>query len=96
MTTIDATVQKGRIVTREPVEWPDGAEVRVTLCEPDEDIFGDSPESIARWLALAASIPAPTISDAEWEVMQSERRAARDREQAETPVRESRLFKDFP
>jgi len=93
MTTLQATVQDGRIVPNTPLEWPDGTELVVTLRpSEDGDVHGDSPEAIARWLILANSIPAPTISDQEWEAMQQRRREYRDWQIANAPARRKSLL----
>jgi hypothetical protein len=67
MIAIQAELREGRFVPLEPRDWPEGAIVNVA-CEQEntDNIFGDSPEAIARWVALAESIPTPTMSKEEW------------------------------
>lgn len=78
MTEIAATVRGGVIVPNEPIDWPDGTEVRVASVEPDDD-QPDSPEEIARWLAEFRSIPPIQMTaeeEAEWVAARKELRDA--------------------
>lgn len=62
MHAIKATWTNGQIVPAEPVDWPEGSELRV---EPvaagdkigmTEDEWRDDPESIAEWIAWVDAI----------------------------------------
>jgi N-methylhydantoinase B/oxoprolinase/acetone carboxylase alpha subunit len=60
---IRATWTNGQIVPAEPVEWPEGSELRVEAVAPDgaktgmtEQEWGDYPESIAAWIAAVEKI----------------------------------------
>lgn len=89
MLTIQARVQDGTIIPREPLTWPNGTEVDVTLHPTDpDDIFDDTPESIARWFALLEATPFPTLTDAEWAAWQQRRLEDREWEYARAAERE--------
>jgi hypothetical protein len=104
MNTITAIVRDGVIVPSEPIDWPNGTEVYVSTCENDvsngecddpDDILGDSPEAIARWLAEARSIPPLQLSpeeEAEWNSHRLEQRAF---DRARADKREEKLRKMF-
>ena len=86
MSTIIGVVRDGLIVPREPVDWPDGTEVEVTLRSADslpelqgmtEEEQGDSPEAIARWIAAMEAIPTPTMTEKEWAAMEEDDRRPR-------------------
>lgn len=71
MNAIRATWTKGQIVPAEPVDWPEGSELRV---EPvpasekigmDESEWKDDPQSIAEWIAWVDTIKPLVLSDAE-------------------------------
>lgn len=73
MMTMRAEIQNGCIVPEHPVTWPNGTLVDIVTHDvEDEDIHGDSPEAIARWIAIAESIPAPEITEEEWQEQQTD------------------------
>jgi hypothetical protein len=60
---IRATWTNGQIVPAEPVDWPEGSELRVEAVAPDgaktgitEGEWGDDPESVAAWIAAVEKI----------------------------------------
>jgi hypothetical protein len=62
MKTIKATWTNGQIVPAEPVDWPEGAQLRVepvpageTICMAEEEA-DDDPESPAAWIAAVNQI----------------------------------------
>lgn len=74
MHAIRAKWTKGQIVPEEPVNWPEGSELRV---EPvpvtmgkigmTEDEWRDDPESIAEWIAAVEKIEPMTWAPGELE-----------------------------
>jgi hypothetical protein len=59
----------GRIVPTRPVDWPEGTNLNVKPIEPtfgvEEDLQGDDPDSIARWIATFDALPPLQLSEAE-------------------------------
>jgi hypothetical protein len=60
---ITATWTNGRIVPAEPVDWPEGSELRVEAVATEEaktgtteGESGDDPDSIAAWIAAVEKI----------------------------------------
>ena len=58
MNSVRAIWTNGRILPSEPVDWPEGSELRVEPVESNfeqigmsESEWGDDPESIAEWIA---------------------------------------------
>jgi hypothetical protein len=71
MTVLNAVVKNGKIEVETPVDWPEGTEVRIELV-PISDSIGirdddsiDTPEMIARDLALMDQIEPLEITDEE-------------------------------
>ena len=65
MSAIRGVFKNGQIILSDPppADWPDGAEVRLELVDPvADDLQGDDPESIARWLAWYDSLE-PFLSE---------------------------------
>lgn len=81
MKTISATIENGVIVPCEPLKWPHGADVVVTVREPHEegvageedDPLGDDPACIERWIDHMENTPFVAFTDDEWEAMKKER-----------------------
>jgi hypothetical protein len=105
MTTFKATIHDGQLQFDHPLNLPEGAQVevivRVMPLAPEErgltlqDIESDSPEAIERWIAYMDSIPAPTMTDEEWETWQQRRREDREWEFAHAAEREQRIDSYF-
>lgn len=83
MHTIKAVWTNGQIVPAEPVDWPEGSELRVEVVEQQaaigltEEQWRDDPESIAAWAAAVDAIEPPTWSEGEREVFERWRSAHR-------------------
>lgn len=84
MKPIVAVWKDGRIVPTEPIDWPDGTTLAVepmtTPAVPDtpNDLLGDDPDSIARWVSAFEALPSMEITDAEeadWRAAREEARA---------------------
>jgi hypothetical protein len=88
MKTLKGTVKQGRIALSEPMDWPEGTEVRVSPVpesangsdEPDAslDEQNDDPESVAKWIAEFNSIPPLQMSpqeEADWQAARAAQRA---------------------
>jgi predicted DNA-binding antitoxin AbrB/MazE fold protein len=104
MTTIKTIIHNGRVQIDEPVDLPEGAEVEVTinmlpvdftLRGMTEEEQGDTPEAIERWIALAESIPAITMSDRDWEAWHQRRKEDREWQLADVVEREKRLQRNL-
>ena len=74
MNAIKATWTNGQIVPAEPVEWPEGSELRVESVAPGgaktgltQDDWGEDPESIAAWIAAVEKIEPMTWAEGERE-----------------------------
>jgi len=96
MSAIKATWNDGQVVLETPPNWPEGRRlVVVEDPEPDDDIQGDDPESIARWIAAVDAIPPLEMTakeEAEW---QAARNAQRDLEKATFNERADKLREMF-
>ena len=68
----------GRIVPSEPVDWPDGTPLSVMPIEDEDDLLGNTPEAVARWLAAYDALPALQMSEAEETRWREDRRRMRD------------------
>lgn len=90
MTTITATVRGGRLEVSEPIDLPDGTELRIPLPEPNPD--GPlSPDELARVLAAMDRLQPFDLTDAERAAMEAARQAQREREKAEFVAEGERL-----
>lgn len=99
MKTIQAVWKDGQIVPVEPVDWPEGTPLSVEPQEPplpDEpegDLLGNDPESIARWIAYLHALPPLEMTEAE----ETEWQAAREEVKAYTIKKMYELsFEDQP
>jgi hypothetical protein len=82
--TIHAVWKNGQIVPMQPVDWPEGTALAVEpieeslVTDPECDLLGDDPASIARWLAWFDSLEplsfTPEEEEAAWETARRERR----------------------
>jgi hypothetical protein len=90
VTTIYATVRGGRLEVSEPIDLPDGTELRIPLPEPNLD--GPlSGEELARVLAAMDRLQPFDLTDAERAAMEAERQAQKEREKAEFAAEGERL-----
>lgn len=90
MTTITATVRGGRLEVAEPVNLPDGTELRVQL----PDVGSDAPlpaDEIARVLAAMDRVEPFDWSAAERAAWEAERVAQKAREKAQFAEQSERL-----
>lgn len=98
MNSITAIVRDGVIVPSEPIEWPDGTRVEVTTFGYDgdpNDLLGDSPEAVERWLAEFRSIPPLVMTPEEEEEWIAERKAQRAYDASKAVERDEKLRKMF-
>lgn len=71
MNSIKATWTNGQIVPAEPVNWPEGSELRVEPAQllerigMDDSEWRDDPQSIADWIAWVDTIEPLVLTDAE-------------------------------
>lgn len=86
MTTITATVRGGRLEVSEPIDLPDGTELRIPL--PDGPLSG---EELARVLAAMDRLQPFDLTDAESAAMDAARQAQKEREKAEFAADGERL-----
>lgn len=86
-TTITATVRGGRLELAEPIDLPDGTELRIPL--PDDG--PPSPDEIARLLAAMEQMIPFELSDAERAAWEAERQARKEREKAAFAAEGERL-----
>ncbi len=77
--TITATVRGGRIEVDEPIDLPDGTELRIPLPDSGDD-EPMAPGEIARVLAAMDRIEAFDLTDAERAAWEAERQAQKARE----------------
>ena len=79
MKAIHAIWKDGQIIPTEPVDWPDGTALTIEpveepqSVEPEGDLLGSDPASIARWTAYYDALPRWRMTEAE----EAEWRAAR-------------------
>ena len=83
MKTIHAVWKNGQIISTQPVDWPEGTALAVEpieeslVTDPQGDLLGDDPASIARWLAWFDSLEPLSFTpeeEAAWEAARWERR----------------------
>ena len=82
MKGIHAIWKDGRMIPTQPVDWPEGTALAVEpieeslVTDPQGDLLGDDPASIARWLAWFDSLEplSFTPEEAAWEAARQERR----------------------
>ena len=71
MNAIHAIWKDGRIIPAQPIDWPDGTPLTVEPLEaprddePEVDLLGNDPASIARWIAEYNALPPLQMTDAE-------------------------------
>lgn len=84
MKSIHAIWKDGRIVPTQPVDWPDGTALSVEPLEqssaavPEEDLTGDDPTAISRWLTYFDALPPLRMAAAEEAEWQAARRQMKD------------------
>lgn len=99
---IKAFIHNGRLRLDEPVDLPEGAEVKVSVSPVasdnlgmTEEELGDSPEAIASWIAYYESLEPPTMTEQEWEAWQQRRREDRAWELSHAEARAQKLQRMF-
>ncbi len=101
MKAIQAVWKNGRIVPSQPVDWPDGTTLTVEPIEgpptgqPEGDILGDDPASIARWLAWYDGLDPLIFTSEEEAAWQAARRESRDWEKSRFGERAEQLKEMF-
>jgi hypothetical protein len=93
MKPIHAIWQNGRIVPTQPIDWPEGTALVVEPVDSDTegDLLGDTPESIARWLAWYDTLEPLIFTPEEEASWQAARREGRDWEKSRFDERAERL-----
>src|SRR5437870_2141407 len=97
MKAIHAIWKDGRIVPTQPVDWPEGTALVVEpvdeprAAEPEGDLLGDAPESIARWLAWYDTLEPLIFTPEEEAAWRAARRESRDWEKSRFDERAERL-----
>jgi hypothetical protein len=97
MKTIHAIWRNGQIVPTQPVDWPEGTALTVEpieeplVVDPDGDLLGDDPASIARWLAWFDSLEPLIFTPEEEDAWQAARRERWDWEKSRFNERAERL-----
>jgi len=97
MRTIQAIWKNGQIVPTQSVDWPEGTTLTVEpieaelAAEPEGDLLGDDPVSIARWLAWFDSLEPLQFSSDEENALQIARQERRDWEKSRFNERAERL-----
>jgi hypothetical protein len=97
MKPIHAIWKDGRIVPTQPVDWPDGTTLNVEPIDAPEatgtpeDLLGDDPASVARWLAWYDTLEPLTFTPEEEAAWQASRRESRAWEKARFDDRAERL-----
>ncbi len=94
---IHAIWKDGQIVPTQPVDWPEGTALAVEpiegplVTDPEGDLLGDDPASIARWLAWFDSLEPLAFTPEEEAAWQAARRERRDWEKSQFDERAERL-----
>ena len=97
MKTIHAVWKNGQIVPTQPVDWPEGTALAVEpieeslVTDPQGDLLGDDPASIARWLAWFDSLEPLSFTPEEEAAWEAARRERRDWEKSRFDERAERL-----
>ena len=97
MKEIHAVWKNGNIVPTQPVDWPEGTALAVEpieeslVTDPEGDLLGDDPASIARWLAWFDSLEPFSFTPAEEATWEAARRERRDWEKSRFDERAERL-----
>ena len=69
MKSIQAIWKDGRIIPTQSVDWPEGTALTVEPVgdsrDSQDDLLGNDPESIARWIAAYDNLPPLKMSEAE-------------------------------
>ncbi len=97
MKAIHATWTNGQIVPMQPVDWPEGTALVVEpikvsqQAESGDDLLGDDPASIARWMAWYDTLEPLVFTPEEEEAWQAARREGRDWEKSRFDARAERL-----
>src|SRR5208337_236612 len=97
MKSIHAVWKNGQIVPTQPVDWPEGTALVVEpieeslVTDPQGDLLGDDPASIARWLAWFDSLEPLSFTPEEEAAWEAARRERRDWEKSRFDERAERL-----
>jgi hypothetical protein len=96
MKAIRAIWKDGRIIPTQPVDWPEGTALAVepieeSLADPEGDLLGGDPESIARWLAWFDSLEPLNFTSEEEAQLQAARCERREWEKSRFVERSERL-----
>ena len=86
-----------RLELMEPITEGNGQnrEPESTIHGMTEEEQGTTPEAIERWIAHFESVPAPEMSDSEWDAWMKQRSEDRARELAHADQREEQLRKSI-
>ena len=97
MKMIHAVWKNGQIVPTQPVDWPEGTALAVEpieellVTDPQGDLLGNDPASIARWLAWFDSLEPLSFTPEEEAAWEAARRERRDWEKSRFDERAERL-----
>ena len=97
MKPIHAIWIDGRIVPTQPVDWPEGTALAVEpieeslVTDPEGDLLGEDPASIARWVAWFDSLEPLNFTPEEEAAWHAARRQRRDWEESRFDERGERL-----
>jgi len=81
---VHAIWKDGRIIPAQPIDWPDGTPLTVEPLEapqdgePEVDLLGNDPASIARWIAEYNALPPLQMTEAEEAEWRAARRAMKE------------------
>src|SRR6218665_3840109 len=99
---IHGTIHNGQIALPHPLDLPEGTVVLVTTnlstaADHDDDLLGDSPEAIARWIREFDGRELPEMSDEEYAEFEALLKEDKRRELEQADVYHEKLMKDiFP
>ena len=102
MTTIKAIIRNGRIEVDEPIDLPDGTELRIPM--PDlaptlgirDDESSDTPEAIEAWIRWYDSLEPVAFTPEERAAWDAARREQKQFELAQWQLQSQRLEELFP
>jgi hypothetical protein len=101
MSAVKGKLENGKVILADHVDWPEGTEVRVEpisngdAMASGEELQGDDPDSIARWLAWYDSLEPLIFTADEEAAREAAQREAKEREKAAFTERAEKLRRLF-